>query len=170
MKFTTYFAIAALGTSGACATSIPSHAPSPIEGAWLMNAVHYVSEEETHSIDPAQPGTFQFHDGRYTIMWTSTRAPRTPFADLANPTDEETRAAFRSIVFNAGRYELDGDRLTTTAELARVPGFEGGVQYYHVEIAGDQLTLSMFDETYPDGSKPEWSGVWKTEFHMRRAD
>lgn len=166
-------AAAALLFCAACSNqSSPPGAsePSALEGAWLMQSVHYVSDEQTQSIDPAQTGIFQFSDGRYTIMWTNTREPRSPFADLANPTDEEIKAAFRSIVFNAGRYEVEGDQVTTTAELARVPGFEGGQQFYRYKINDGVLELRMVDETYPDGSKPDWSGVWETVFVMRPAE
>ncbi len=169
------FIIAAMlmvfSSSCASAGSSPAMtAKSALEGTWLMQSVHYVSEEKTHSIDPAQPGIFQFTDGWYTIMWTNTREPRTPFSDLANPTPEETNQAFKSIVFNAGQYEIDGDQVRTRAEIARVPGFEGGRQFYHYQIDGDTLELRMVDETYPDGTKPEWLGTWETLFVMRRAD
>ena len=167
------FTALALLLCAACATTTPSSTVAPraaLEGAWLMQSVHYVSEDETHTIDPAQTGIFQFNDGRYTIMWTNTREPRKPFVDLANPSAEETSAAFKSIVFNAGRYEIDGDLVIATAELARVPGFEGGRQFYRYKVEDGILELRMFDETYPDDTKPEWSGLWETVFVMQRAD
>lgn len=138
-------------------------------GAWEVEAVHWRSGDSSRSIDAAQPGLFLFGSTHYSLMWTPTAQPRTPFQVLAEPTDAEILAGFRSIVFNAGRYVADGDRMTTTALVAKVPGFEGGQQLYRYSLDGDQLRLIMFDEIYPDGSKPAWSGKVETTFVLRRA-
>lgn len=146
----------------------PTASIHPVQGAWSMASVHWESADQTVSIDPAQPGLFLFVGGSYSIQWTPTEAPRVPFEVLSAPTDEETLAGFRSIVFNAGSYELSDSLLTATASVAKVPGFEGGQQFYRYAIDGNRLTLTMFDETYPDGSKPEWSGGWETRFELVR--
>ncbi|MCB1633908.1 MAG: FG-GAP repeat protein [Xanthomonadales bacterium] len=144
--------------------------PAPVlEGAWEMQAVHWRSGERSQSIDPAQPGLFLFTPTHYSIMWSPSQGPRVPFAKLAEPTEAEILAGFRSIVFNGGRYEATADTVTTTAMVAKVPGFEGGQQFYRYHIDGELLHLTMFDETYPDGSKPAWSGRVETEFVLRRA-
>ncbi len=118
----------------------------------------------------AQPGIFMVTDTRYSIIWTPTNAPRTPFEILSKPTDAEAIAGFKSVVFNAGTYEIADDKFTIQAEIAKVPGFEGGRQFFEFSIDGDLLSLTMFDETYPDGTKPAWSGLWKTKFVMQRID
>ena len=48
--------------------------------------------------------------------------------------------------------------MTVSPDLARVPGFEGAKQQYRYTIHEDQLSLTLFDETYPNGKKPEWYG------------
>lgn len=101
-------------------------------------------------------------------MWTRTQQPRTPFKVLSRPTDDELKAGFQSVVFNGGTYRLDKD-LVTTAQIAKVPGFEGGDQYYRYSVRGDTLELTMYDETYPDGTKPEWAGIWETRLVFHRA-
>ena len=141
---------------------------NPLLGAWEMKEVHWISESETYSIDSAQPGVFLFTPTHYSIQWTRIEEPRTPFEDLSNPTEAEMIAGFRSVVFNAGTYHQTNDTVTTRAEIAKVPGFEGGVQFYRYSLEGDRLTLTMFDEDYPGGSKPEWSGVWETKFVLQR--
>ena len=133
-----------------------------------MTEVHWVSEGETFSIPDAQPGLFLFTPESYSIMWTRTKEPREAFKNLSAPTDDEMKAGFRSVVFNGGRYTFSGDTVTTVATIAKVPGFEGGKQFYRYTIEGDTLRLTMFDETYPDGAKPEWAGTWETEFVLER--
>lgn len=143
-------------------------ASDPLEGSWTLKAVEFATAEDSTLIDPAQPGRFIFADGQYTLIWTYKRTPREPFADLSNWQNEEMVTAFQTIVFNSGKYEIDGDNVETTADLARVPGFEGGQQFYEFEIEGDVLNLRMVDETYPDGRKPDWSGKQTTLFVLER--
>mgnify|MGYP000312510904 FL=1 len=83
---------------------------------------------------------------------------------MSNPTEEEIKAGFSSIVFNSGTYTSTDSTMVTEAIIAKVPGFEGGKQYYRYILEGNQLSFTMYDETYPDGSKPQWSGLWKTKF------
>jgi hypothetical protein len=147
-----------------------ANAGNPLVGAWEMQQVHWKSDEKNYSIEKAQPGLFIFSDKRYSIMWAPGEEPRTPFKVLSKPTDEEAIAGFKSVVFNGGSYVHDGSTVTTTAAIAKVPGFEGGKQFYRYNIEGDTLHLTMFDETYPDGKKPEWSGKFVTEFVLKRAD
>ena len=71
---------------------------------------------------------------------------------------EETIAGFRSIVFNSGSYQIANGDFITTADIAKVPGFEGGIQHYRFSVSDGQLSLQLYDETYPDGGKPEWLG------------
>ncbi len=141
---------------------------NPLIGSWQISSIYWITADTTYAIEKAQPGLFMVNPTNYSIMWTPTPTPRTPFENLSKPTDEETIAGFRSIVFNAGTYTQTDSTLTTTAQIAKVPGFEGGVQYYRYHIKEDQLELTMFDETYPDGSKPDWYGKYQTKFVMSR--
>ena len=43
-------------------------------------------------------------------------------------------------------------------------GFEGGKQFYHFKKQDEKLTFRMYDETYPNGDKPEWFGKLEVEF------
>lgn len=142
---------------------------NPLVGSWQLQSVKWVSESRTAQIEHAQPGLFMFDEGHYSLMWSPKQTPRTPFENLSKPTDEEVLKGFRSIVFNAGTYQTSGSKLNATAMVAKVPGFEGGQQHYTFRFENDQLILTMYDETYPDGSKPDWSGKWQTEFTLIKA-
>ena len=141
---------------------------NPLLGSWKLTSVTWKSDERTSTIEQAQPGIFLFTPHSYSIMWTPTREPRAPFKVLSNPSDAEAIAGFKSVVFNGGSYALGEGTVTTTSYIAKVPGFEGGLQFYRYSIEGDELTLTMFDETYPDGTKPDWSGVWETQFVLKK--
>lgn len=143
---------------------------NPLLGAWEMKEINWKRVDTTFSIKKAQPGIFIMSSNRYSIIWTPIDKPRTPFQVLSNPTDDELKSGFRSIVFNAGSYVLTDSTITTTAFVAKVPGFEGGKQFYKYELEGDLLKLTMYDETYPDGTKPEWFGRYVTEFILSRAE
>jgi len=139
-------------------------------GAWNMKSVNWITKDTTYRLDNIQPGIFIFTKNYYSIMWTPLEKPREPFKELSKPTNEEIIKGFRSVVFNSGTYTITDSTLTSTALIAKVPGFEGGKQFYRYQITEDTLNIKMFDETYPDGTKPKWSGKYVTEFILTRAD
>ncbi len=142
---------------------------NPLVGAWEVQSVTWLSDEKTQKIKSAQPGMFIFSESHYALMWSPKQSPRTPFENLSQPTDAEILKGFRSIVFNAGSYYIDGEKLIATAHVAKVPGFEGGQLFYRYELKAGVLLLTMYDETYPNGSKPDWSGKWQTQFTLSKA-
>lgn len=168
-KFFVKYLLLLLGTLSSNITAADTaEVDNPLLGSWRLTSVTYRSEERSSTIEKAQPGIFLFTPHSYSIMWTPLDRPRTAFKVLSKPTDAEAIAGFKSVVFNGGSYQLSKDRITTKAYIAKVPGFEGGLQHYRYVVNGDQLSLTMFDETYPDGSKPDWSGIWETEFVLER--
>lgn len=149
---------------------VPGRVLSPVLGSWSMREIHWITKDTTYSIENAQPGIFIFTPTAYSVMWIPVDTPRQAFRNLSRPSDEEIKAGFQTVVFNAGSYEWTDSTLTSTAHIAKVPGFEGGKQYYRYKIDRDEMVLTMFDETYPDGSKPEWHGRYVTKFVLRRID
>ena len=133
-------------------------------GVWEMKSILWITKDTTYTISEAQPGKFIFTPTNYSLMWTPTEEPRIPFRELSNPTNEETIAGFRSIVFNTGTYDYTDSTIVSRAQIAKVPGFEGGQQFYRYNINGDTLSLTMYDETYPNGEKPNWFGRYVTKF------
>ena len=141
----------------------------PIIGTWLLDSVTWHSKEQSQHIEKAQPGMFIFDESHYSLMWSPKQSPRLPFTDLSKPTDDEILQGFRSIIFNAGAYQISANEIITTAIVAKVPGFENGQQFYRYQVENNKLILTMYDEKYPDGSKPDWSGQWETEFTLIKA-
>jgi len=139
-------------------------------GSWEMSSIHWIAADTTYSIEKAQPGLLMINADRYAIMWTPTGEPRVPFVLLSNPTDDELKSGFRSIVFNSGTYEMTDSTFTTTAKIAKVPGFEGGRQFYQYKIENNTLELVMYDETYPNGDKPLWFGKYTTKFILKKVE
>ena len=141
---------------------------NPLIGEWEIKEIHWKTKDTIYSISKAQPGLLIISKNKYSIIWTPTNNARKPFEHLSNPTDNEILEGFKSIVFNAGTYKLTDTRLTTKAEIAKVPGFKGGRQFLSYMVESDLLRLTMYDEIYPDGTKPEWSGKFQTEFVLKK--
>lgn len=141
---------------------------NPLLGSWAINEVQWISADTSVTRTPVQKGIFLVTPNRYSICWTALEKRRTPFNNLSTPTEEEILQGFQSVVFNTGSYSLSENTLMTEAHMAKVPGFEGGLQYYDYKIIDDQMTLTLFDETYPDGKKPQWFGNWRTRFSLTR--
>ncbi len=148
-------------------------APTPANdllGTWRVTDIQWEYPDTTYRIADPEPGFLQFSPKRYSFIWTPTLEPRTPFAVLSQPTPEEMQAGFRSIVLNAGTYARTAEQITIIAEVAKVPGFEGGTQVFDYSLQGDTLNYTMIDETYPDGTKPAWFGKMKTKFALVKID
>lgn len=143
---------------------------NPLTGYWDLKEVHWISPDTTVSINRAQPGLFLFTRDSYSMMWTPLDQKRESFRDLSAPTESEIRSGFSSIVFNAGRYKISDSTLTTTAQVAKVNGFEGGKQFFQYTIQQDSLVPRLVDEQYPNEEKPQWSGIWETMFVLGRMD
>ena len=129
---------------------------SNLKGSWSLKEISYVQPDTTISISPGSAGRFSFTDHRYHQVYNPWSTERPPFTNQSQPTEAEIKGAFQSIVFNSGSYTLTDSMLVATADIARVPGFEGGKQYYRYKLVGDELHLTLYDETYPDGTKPDW--------------
>ncbi len=160
--------VAVLLTTILSLTGCAQDSENTLLGSWKMHQIHWIAKDKTYSQETPQPGIFLFTPKSYSIMWTPTEEPRKPFQNLSKPTDQEAIEGFKSVVFNGGSYTYTATTLTSTAYIAKVPGFEGGKQYYRYSINGDILSLTMFDETYPDGTKPDWSGKYETKFVLKR--
>lgn len=139
-----------------------------ISGSWMMEEINYIYPDTTYKVSPANVGTFIFADYRYIIMYNPWRTERTPFKTLSKPTQNEMIHAFKTLVFNTGKYVFTDSTITTTADIAKVPGFEGGKQYYRYTIEDDVLYITMYDETYPNGDKPEWYGKLQINFVLKK--
>ncbi len=142
--------------------------PTPLMGSWEMEGIQWRSSDTTITIKDVQPGILLVTSSKYSLMWTPIDGPRVSFERLSAPSDSEIKSGFASVIFNAGTYKATDSTFSTVAQIAKVPGFEGGHQFYRYRLKNDRLWLTMYDETYPNGSKPEWSGKWETNFLLKR--
>ncbi|MEC7755039.1 MAG: ankyrin repeat domain-containing protein [Bacteroidota bacterium] len=127
-------------------------------GSWKLSQIDYIYSDTTYTFQ-GQEGSLLIGRNRYSIVYTPTAKARKAFSALSAPSDKETITAFRNIVFNSGPYSLmDEHVFLAVPDIAKVPGFEGGRQYYAFTITQDTLSLKLYDETYPNGQKPEWHG------------
>jgi hypothetical protein len=98
-----------------------------------------------------QPGLFVFTETHYSMMFVASAEERLRFAG-DSATDAELLAAYRSIVANSGRYELNGDQISYRAYVAKNPNYMGdwpeNENTVTVGIAGDTLTW-----TWQNGSE-----------------
>ncbi|MCB0492389.1 MAG: ankyrin repeat domain-containing protein [Cyclobacteriaceae bacterium] len=141
---------------------------NPLIGSWKINQIHYIYKDTTVVVDTVSQGRLTVTPNRYHIIYNPWLNPRVPFKVLSKPTDTEIKHAFQTLVFNTGTYSLNDTLFTTTSDIAKVPGFEGGMQYYSIEVDGDKLQLIMKDETYPNGEKPEWYQKLQILFKLNR--
>lgn len=139
-----------------------------IEGSWTLSQIQYIYSDTTYVVEEPAGGIFMGNPERYMIMYHPTSQNRPAFKDFSKPTCEELRSAFQHLVFNTGAYSLTNKLMTATPDLARVPGFEGATQVYRYQIEEDQLELTLFDETYPNGKKPEWYGKLQIQLRFQR--
>ena len=131
-----------------------------------MEQIAYLYPDTTYLIDSPAPGIFVVSPERYVIQYHPSTNSRVPFTDFTNPTCEELRAAFQGLVFNTGHFHLTDSLLIAQPDIARVPGFEGARQVYHYQISDQQLVLTLVDEQYPDGTRPDWVGKISVRFTL----
>lgn len=141
---------------------------NPLIGSWKIEQIQYIYKDTTVVVEKVAQGRLTVTPNRYHIIYNPWVNPRVPFEVLSKPTDSEIKHAFQTLVFNTGTYTLSDSLFITTSDIAKVPGFEGGKQYYALRIDGENVQLTMKDETYPDGEKPEWYQKLQILFKLTR--
>ncbi|AWX45596.1 hypothetical protein HME9304_02623 [Flagellimonas maritima] len=137
-------------------------------GSWSIEEIQWISNDTTVQRKPEQKGLLLITPERYSLSWTPIEKHRKPFQSLSNPTDNEVLEGFKTIVFNMGSYNVSNSEFVTKSHLSKVLGFEGGMQYFKFEVTDNKMVLILFDETYPNGEKPDWYGKWETKFSLAR--
>jgi ankyrin repeat protein len=133
---------------------------NPIQGSWAIRAIHYKYADTTYQVLMEYPGRLLTTPTAYAILYNPSGKLRVAADSLSQLTEAEMIGAFKSIVFNSGSYLVSKDLLVTTADAAKVPGFEGGQQFFKIEKGENQQScqLTFFDEIYPNGERPSWQG------------
>lgn len=141
---------------------------NPMIGSWKIKHIHYIYADTTYKVPMKYEGRLIVTNTSYSIMYNPYGMERKKAETLSKLTDAEIKYAFQTLVFNSGTYELQEDSFVTTADMAKVAGFEGGVQYYRMEQNDQNFTITMYDETYPSGDKPEWYGNLEVKFFLEK--
>ena len=144
------------------------NAKNPLFGSWKMQEINYIYADTTYTAEMEYPGRLIVGNNTYSIMYNPYGSKRKSAETLSKLTEDEMVYAFKTVVFNSGSYVIADSVFSTTADIAKVAGFESGKQYYKIEFVDEVLHLTMFDETYPDGKKPEWYGKLKILFKLNR--
>lgn len=140
-----------------------------LKGSWKVHKIKYHYPDTTYVVDKTKYGRFIFNEKKYAVMYNPMMNTRDAFKNLSKPSEKEIKKAFQTIVFNSGAYSIEDNTLLAVPDIAKVPGFENGHQYYKIEIIDtNNISLTMFDETYPNGKKPEWFGKIKIQFLLKR--
>ena len=139
-------------------------------GSWKLQEIHYQYSDTTYIAKDEDYGRFIFTDFNYALMYNPMMQKRIPFKNLSKPSSEEMTKAFQNIVFNTGSYRLEDNKIITTADIAKVPGFEGGQQFYELSYKANGIELTMYDETYPNGKKPKWFGQLTIKFILKNEE
>lgn len=146
------------GASGALArvgltaiTALVIGSPSSAEsnpgllGTWrLVSAVATTAsgERDTHPYGSKPTGLLTYMaDGRMTAMIAYDGRPALS-GDRVSAPPAERAAAYATFFAYAGRYKVDGDRVTHHVEIASVPNWVGTDLVRVMAVRGNRLTLS----------------------------
>lgn len=141
---------------------------NPLVGSWKMKQIDYIYADTTYVVPMNVSGRFIVTPSSYAIMYNPYGNERKSPVDMSKMTDQEKLYSFQTTVFNSGSYEWSDSTFTTTADIAKVAGFEGGIQYYRISNKDGVMSITMFDETYPSGKKPEWYGKLEIKFLLEK--
>lgn len=115
---------------------------SPVMGAWLLAGI--VDGEGVEQM--RHPGLWIYTSTHYSTMFVIGDEARQDVADINDITDADKLAAYESFIANSGRYEIEGDQLTTHAYVAKFPdymhAFPDNAVTYTFAVDGDTMTLT----------------------------
>jgi hypothetical protein len=135
--------ISAFALASCC--GLPKSHGTAFDGAWRVIAVEVEGSGATKHDQP-QPSLVLFSGEYYSWSRVTTTSPRALFV-AETPTDAERVAAFDSVLFNAGRYEVSDSTLTVWPIVARSPNFMGGAsESYRFRLSGDTLWVEQRSE------------------------
>ena len=133
-----------------------------IVGTWKLVSVMY-EDQDTKALTPvlgANPRGSQIatRDGRWLALVTAENRP-------VPKTDEERAQALRSMISYAGRYRVEGNKVTTKVEIAWNEAWVGGEQVRFVRFEGDKLFIESPPMPHPNvgGKVVRVIVVWERE-------
>jgi Lipocalin-like domain len=141
----------------------PIRIDHPIIGTWRLTSFTNQDTETGAVTYPLgeQPSAIVIYsaDGYAATIFTS--ADRKPPV-AAQASDEEAIELYRSMIAFAGRYHLDGPRLTYNPEISWNQTWNGTTQERLFEIRGDRLHVRSLPSINPlTGARTVFSLVWE---------
>lgn len=138
-------------------------------GSWKIKEIHYIYTDTVYKVQNSDYGRIIFTNKNYSVMYNPYMDKRKAFKNLSKPEEKEIIYAFNTITFNTGSYKIKDSIIYAKADIAKVPGFENGEQFFKLGYKeGKVKSLIMFDETYPNGKKPEWFGKLKIKLLLKK--
>ena len=134
----------ALVFAASCAgTKVESQAgpAKELDGVWRLVFSETIGPDGTRRPGRTHESLLVISDGYYSMNYAFGPQKSGYFSKRFNPTDTEALARYRSLLVNAGRFELDGGRLTIHPEFAMVPEFVGGLGEFEYSLSGESLQL-----------------------------
>ncbi|MGI9628336.1 MAG: hypothetical protein ACR2QM_15995, partial [Longimicrobiales bacterium] len=140
-RTTRTLALFPLAIAAAAVVPFEASAQLSVDGAWTVS--EWTIDGET---SPAQSGIFIFTSTHYSFFFVNQAEERASTAESGpgSMTDPEKVVAYDEFTANAGRYSIDGNTLTTSAYVAKNPGYMArwpdNTTEYVAQRDGDTLT------------------------------
>jgi len=132
---------------------------TPVEGAWVF--VSITSPDGETNAQP-RPGLLVFTKTHYSMMFVASEEPRAQYTG-EEMTDADMVAAYTTFVANSGRYEVNGNELTSRAFVAKDPNYMGAWPENAITCTFEIDGEGMLHLTWPE----EWGGY---KAMMRQVD
>jgi hypothetical protein len=120
----------------------PAVSPDPLNGAWRLVAMHWISADGKSFEIPVQESLVIFAEGYYSIGYAFGDSASVPFTERWHPSDREKVARYSSVIVNSGTYRLSGSRLDARPLFALAPEFVGGRGVFSYAFKADTLELT----------------------------
>jgi len=126
-----------LGLSGASGPR--TVAPTALTGAWEVVERSYQRGDSSWVNRSPEVGRYVFTERYYGVQEVRESGPRPDFTDTT--TELQRLAAFDVFHAHGGPYEIVGDRLVITIDIAKSPNTMSGdtTFEYQLEFSGDQV-------------------------------
>jgi hypothetical protein len=123
-------------------------ASSSIQGVWQVTEVATSGPNAVTNSSP-QPGLHIFTARHYSVVTVNGRGPRPVLSeDLSNETAAQLLAVFgRSFTAQSGTYEVDGEKLTLSALVAKSPAAMAPGAFITASFKLDGKTLTITQDS-----------------------
>lgn len=121
--------------------TIPTPNPNPIMGAWRILDV--TRDSAGTRITRAHPGVYLFTQRHYSVARIESDRPRRDFPAGLRRTTETYVDIWGPFAAHSGTYEIQGDRVTMRAVVAKNPSAmqPGSYNVHTFRVVGDTLWL-----------------------------